>query len=756
MPLALIAGAVLVANALYLLHVFDPNPINEFSGLTAKLQPGLFPGGNVIDPNSGFTAQALGHRAIVDWLHGHVPWWNPYEGVGTPLAGEMQSAAFFPLTILLAFSTGQLFLHVILEMAAGWATYFLLRRFMVTRWPAVIGGIAFAVNGTFAWISHAPVNPIAFLPFLLIGIERSFEATRQSRPFGWGVIALALALSLYAGFPEMAYINGLLGVAWTIMRLLQVGRGRTTLFLRKIGAGLGTGTLLAAPILVAFVDYLKNADIGAHGSAFAYASFTPSSLPQFILPYIYGPIAAFGRYDHLGILSAYWEVGYVTTSLLALALVGAFGRRHRPLRLLLTGWIVLALAKTFAVPGVTFLMNLIPGMRHVAFYVYGTVSWEFAIIVLAALAIDDISVAVRNRATLGAGFLAALVLVAAAAIGAIPLLHRLTGAPHHRGWALASVAWGAVVVLTLAAVCLFVSDRYRIGLLSSVVCIDALAMFVVPQLSAPQNATLDLRPVAYLQSHLGTSRFFTLGPLAPDYGSYFGLGSVAVNDTPIPKLWSRYITGQLNRNVNPLTFTGATPLNPAGPTATEELLTHLSNYESIGVKYVVAPAGTELPSAPSGLRLRQVFDDRLVVIFELPSPAPYFSASPTCAVRFSNRETVSVHCGRGSILVRRELYMPGWEALVNGRQVGVTEWGGLLESIRVPRGDSQVTFQFSPPGMTLGLLALAIGTVILALRLFASVISGRQQHRTRRGNGPAGIEEFRVPAAKVGARPLRP
>jgi hypothetical protein len=46
-----------------------------------------------IDPNNGFISQAASHRAVLDWLHFRLPWWNPSEGTGTPLAGGMQSAA---------------------------------------------------------------------------------------------------------------------------------------------------------------------------------------------------------------------------------------------------------------------------------------------------------------------------------------------------------------------------------------------------------------------------------------------------------------------------------------------------------------------------------------------------------------------------------------------------------------------------------------------------------------------------------------
>ena len=66
----------------------------------------------------------------------------------------------------------------------------------------------------------------------------------------------------------------------------------------------------------------------------------------------------------------------------------------------------------------------------------------------------------------------------------------------------------------------------RARVLALLVAGDALVLFAIPQASAPRSVQTDLRPVAFLQRHLGSSRFFTLGPFAPNYGSYFGTAPV--------------------------------------------------------------------------------------------------------------------------------------------------------------------------------------------------------------------------------------
>ena len=76
-------------NAPSLFEWRSTNPLYLLSGLAFDLQPPILPGHPWIDPSIGFYSQALGHLSAEEWLHGHVPWWNHFTGVGMPLAGEM-------------------------------------------------------------------------------------------------------------------------------------------------------------------------------------------------------------------------------------------------------------------------------------------------------------------------------------------------------------------------------------------------------------------------------------------------------------------------------------------------------------------------------------------------------------------------------------------------------------------------------------------------------------------------------------------
>ena len=244
----------------------------------------------------------------------------------------------------------------------------MLRRLAVVRWASTAAAIAFALNGTYAWFTHAPVNVIAFLPLLLLGIETAFSASTAERSGGWWLIAVAGALSVYGGFPETVYIDALLAVLWFAWRCGCATRHQLRAFATKVAIGVIVAVLLAAPLLVAFFDYLANS-YNAH-AGIGSLHLPHAALPQLLLPYVYGPI--FGFADSTGTLSGIWGNvgGYLSTSLLLFGLLGLVSTGRRGLRVILLAWIVLVIARIYGEPpGLGGVLGILPGMSRVAFSV---------------------------------------------------------------------------------------------------------------------------------------------------------------------------------------------------------------------------------------------------------------------------------------------------------------------------------------------------------------------------------------------------
>ena len=135
--------------------------------------------------------------------------------------------------------------------------------------------------------------------------------------------------------------------------------------------------------------------------------------------------------------------------------------------------------------------------------------------------------------------------------------------------------------------------------MAGAVALEAVVLLGFTYLSAPRSATVGTGAVTWLQANLGSYRFATLGPIQPNYGSYFGIAEMNANELPLPKAWTDYVARDLDSNIIPFEFTGGYRSDPAGPSPAEELTTLVANYEAVGVRYVVVPAsGTDPTGAP--------------------------------------------------------------------------------------------------------------------------------------------------------------
>ena len=60
---------------------------------------------------------------------------------------------------------------------------------------------------------------------------------------------------------------------------------------------------------------------------------------------------------------------------------------------------------------------------------------------------------------------------------------------------------------------------------------ESVCLVAFTYLSAPAPTPLQMGSVTWLGNHLGSYRFLTLGPIQPDYGSYFGIAEASINDS---------------------------------------------------------------------------------------------------------------------------------------------------------------------------------------------------------------------------------
>jgi hypothetical protein len=716
------------------------DPMGLGLGLLTGGYPGWLPGTTNLDLNVGATTQALGHLAAEQWLSGEVPWWNPYNGLGMPLAGEMQaSALFLPFVLLLHFQNGPLLIKIALQMVAGPATYALLRRLGLGVSLSWIGGLMFALNGTYAWLGHAPMMPIAFLPLFLIGIE-------NARSGGFRLLALALALSVYAGFPETAYLDGLLALVWAIWRWRQ--SDQKARFVRCVALGGALGLVLAGPAIWSFLHMLIHGSVQNH----AILSFASPSEPAptqiyavWLFPYLFGPLQAFTPADADGELGGLLANlgGYLGMAPLLLVLVAVSGTWLRGLRLLLAVWIALCLIRTASVPSVVQAINMIPMIRETIISRYGIAPWQFASVLLGVLALADWQAGTVSRRRVWAAATSCLVIAFGALWLAFPLLRRMSESePKFSFWPILSVLWGVLVAGAVTCLLTRPARPYRMAAMLGILTVNAAAMFCLPMLSGPRGISIDRAAISFLKDHIGLQRFYTLGPYRPNYGAYFETAQLTHEYLPLPSLWGSYIQTALDPSAHLIMFRGNYPPTPPGqPTHADEFIAHLANFKALGVRYVLTEPGANPfvslsgnpPPAPdaaprnigSGRSISggaapglvpplRVYQDSVMDIYELADAAPYFEAPDgACRLHPVDRRLLTADCDQPSTLVRRELFFSGWRARVNGSPAEITPYRDVMQQIALQAGETTIRFSYAPPlsrslWVLAGLAALAL------------------------------------------------
>ena len=668
-PILLILLAVLIGNGLYLIGESNINPIWWTANISTNICH-ITCGRPMIDPNVGFITQPLGHLSAMDLLHGHLPWWNYYEGLGQPLAGEMQAASFFPLTLLFAFPAGLLWFHICLELIAGVSTYFLAKRLGVPMIFATAAGCLFALNGTFAWVGNAVLNPIAFLPMLLLGIEMVYDSTQTKNNRGWYLAAIAIALAFYAGFPEVAYFNGLFALGWAAVRLFSLPRDSRGRAVGRLGIAGGVGIALSLPILVPFADFSKVANLGHHTAAIdGTAHISIHAIQMFFDPYVHGTL-----FTNPNVASVWGGIGgYFTASVGALALLGLFGQRLRPLRVYLAAWTVVGLCGAWNFLELRKLWNLIPLIQNVSFGRYIISSCELSFILLAALGLMDLAESAKAKRLFTVTtsiMLLGLIWIVLAASSLND--HVVYG---HRARLIYAFLDAIPFIAIIALLVLGRLTKYKIvPLLVALVLVgESLLIFGVPGGGSAKVVNVDMAPIQYLQQHEGNYRFFDFAVLTPNWGSQYGLNELNAIDLPFPKKFSQLIERQLSPGLTPsnqfVIHNGMT-----GMIAQEnEIVSHFKFYEAASVKYLMMPAALVIAPALTNLGVTKVFSDAKADIYQMPDPRPFMSTrSSSCTVTTINVDKATVDCpNAGSTLIRTELMMAGWKARVNGQTVTI-------------------------------------------------------------------------------------
>jgi hypothetical protein len=165
-----------------------------------------------------------------------------------------------------------------------------------------------------------------------------------------------------------------------------------------------------------------------------------------------------------------------------------------------------------------------------------------------------------------------------------------------------SLAWGFGSIIAVAVCFRLAKDQPMIAAraAAAILVVDAVVLFFVPSLAGVSGGQTHAAGVDYLRQHIGINRFYTLGPIQPNYSAFYGISSINHNALPIAANWAKYVTDRLDPYAHPVFFTGNYTRDPKAPSAAEVLQRNFQQFEEIGVRYVVSPHSLNLFESANG------------------------------------------------------------------------------------------------------------------------------------------------------------
>ncbi len=676
--------------------------------------------------------------------HGVLPLWNPFNGLGLPLAFNWQSAVFsvpslvgYLVPLRDAYGTGVIVTLVI----AGSGAYVLGRTLRLGIIGALTIATVFELCGPLvAWLGYPQAQTMAWGGWLFAAGLLVVRGTHRIPAIAF--FAVVTACMIYVGHPETLIVMLMATLLFVAVVLATLGLdGR---FGFKGGPilrpavdtviALIAGAALAAPLLF---PGLQLAAISVRsGTSFGPV---PSSHRIFYLLFSGfdgAPVTGsypFGASFYYNETAAY--VGVIAMGLAVVGLLAGIANRSREVAaftaVLIVGGIV-----AFVGPAANALGHL-PAL--------GEVNWLRALmpvcLVIAVLAGVGCDAVVRSesrpavRIWLFASFGTAVLL-----LGVIWLVGRDGGLPafatsvaeHARTtsfiWPAAGTLFGLVV-----AVALVLRPEWRTPGAAVLLCGETILLLVAGSilLSSSPNGYPPTRAVSTLQGIVGSSRVaadtYEAGScgfvLKPDANILYGVSELDAYDPILPKayfsLWRQE--------------THSSPGLPADDQFCPNVTT-LGQARGLGVDYLLVPQGE--PAPPGSVK-------RATIPVANPQPGDIFAKPPraedvyevpnsgvatlsigtgaTRPVRISgsnpSRLTIVTVANHAGDLRVRVTALPGWRATIDGQSVPLDRSSIFGLEVRIPAGTHRIELDYWPPLFSAGVIVAVFTALVLAALL---------------------------------------
>ena len=716
----------------------------------------------------------LPFRAIAGEMmsRGELPLWTDKLCSGFPV-GVTEPVGLSSFALLPTATALDVFLIFMLLVAAHGA-YGFARRIGAGRPGAVLAGIAFAASGYLVCqLKHLSiVSTVVWLPLglsLLDGAlsdrptprmvpeesdeDDTLSPSAATRWLKLTLFGLVFAEQVLAGFPQSAYICGLVYGSFALFRVATLRgrvRGIPRYLLWLAGAGLVVGIAVGAGAVV----LLPLSELGStsyRGEALGYNwsvanPYWPPNALMFLWPYANGDVS---NVTYRG-PSIFWEdYAYVGIATVLLAIYGVVRERRRPHVIFLGAMVLMSYLIVLgpATPVFKIAWHALPGFKLFRFPTRFLVVVDFGLAVLAAVGLTRFGADLR-----------------------VWLEKSAPRAPQ----------WLVVGLSAATALDLFIHQPRQNPMVPAREWLAPPQMVELLKSEQGEVRTMTLEHRSLHRRVFEMARGWTdVGPyyafresLQPNTGAYWGIGSVDCYSGIAP-LWVTNTWGDhslpgllIPRAVRPLKK-GEPPAAVAAAFGALGVTHLITPFELTldGMTHVGQAGGMNLYRIEGAGRVRVVARARQVasdteaadllmshsfapnsevLLHDVPAgfgplggeaASPAADAGPVLTARSNATLLIdAVAPSAGGYLVLADTYYPGWRAEVDGTQAPIVRANLTGRAVRLPPGRHQVKFVYEPKPFFRGLRitlacvsALLVGAVVAAV----SVLKASRSRRVR-------------------------
>jgi len=710
-----------------------------------------------------------------EYASGRFPAWNPYSGLGMPLAAGGVDAVQHPFNLLLVglpFDLGfKLWVLLCFPLAALGARA-LARRLGLGEAAATTAGLAFALSGYPVSMTGNMVylGALACFPWIL---ATGLDFVERPGPGRAALVAAASGLCAASGDPQgWAIAVGLLPVAAAVFPAPGLSRPRAAWRAAGAAAAALAGAL---PFVAPVAAWIPHSSRGEPFDAYEYAMFNllPLRALELLIPGLFfadGTRFAYPLFDaYAGDLHTPlpWALSeYVGAGVVALALLGAW--HHRAARWLLAGAAAFTWMAMGSHAGFGQLARHLPVLSSFRFW-EKLATWPALFLAVAAgFGLQSVlapgwssrrsaaAVALAGAAMLSLGGLARL------APGPVARLLPPAGPPAEAALELAGhlshglIHAGLVLLLLGAALALLAGGRLRSPALS----LGALLLAELALANARAYRLSDVethRPpaplAAWLRERDASPRLLTPFPLSPD-GNRYRLEMEPSSRLGAEGLYAAWNVGERVGNFQ--AWSGMLPVRTNRYWRRMGHPDHLPGVGLWGYRWLWVPpdAGAEvarrlppgrpwsvpgvpgtvreLPSRPRAYLAGELatVDRRAAMEFaldpgqvtrgrsvlEAPLPAGYLPPGGEARITSDepSRVELAARADGTALLVLNDVYAAGWSAEVDGAAAEILPVNYLARGVWIPAGSHRVTFSYRTPWLAGSWAALGLAALAAA------------------------------------------